>query len=355
MGMSEWLECLCLALCILSVFAGWGGWAVPFYGGAHRRSFKFLILMLQFLVSVGFWAFLTYFVSPFMAGNITLLVVLTGIFVMRRIFLFRMTLLYYVLFGGSMILGACILLLLAESGVLLSGMACVFLTVIFSLCESGQRFIRHTYEERAAEYQNKIVMRQVSEVQNIYMNMRGWRHDYHNHLQALKAYLDAGNISQAQIYLTNLENDLDQVQQLIETGNVSLDAILNSKLSLAIQENIEVDYKAAVPQKLTVRDLDLCVLIGNLIDNGVESCQKMESGRKYIHLYIGVLKKQLYIYVSNATGEYVRRLDDTYITTKRGNHGHGLKRINDIVDKYDGYINRQNEPGVFVTEIMLPL
>lgn len=51
----------------------------------------------------------------------------------------------------------------------------------------------------------------------------------------------------------------------------------------------------------------------------------------------------------------MRMLDEEYITTKRGNHGHGLKRINNIVDKYDGYINRKNEPGVFVTEIMLPI
>lgn len=131
------------------------------------------------------------------------------------------------------------------------------------------------------------MIRQVSEVQNIYMNMRGWRHDYHNHLQALKAYLGTGNSAQAQIYLTNLENDLNQVHQLIETGNVSLDAILNSKLSLAIQENIEVDYKVAVPQKLTVRDLDLCVLIGNLIDNGVSPVRRWRAGKNtFIFIWV---------------------------------------------------------------------
>lgn len=48
-------------------------------------------------------------------------------------------------------------------------------------------------------------------------------------------------------------------------------------------------------------------------------------------------------------------MDSEYISKKRGNHGHGLKRINLVVEKYGGYINRQNEPGVFVTEIMLPL
>ncbi|MFR9073043.1 MAG: GHKL domain-containing protein [Blautia sp.] len=67
----------------------------------------------------------------------------------------------------------------------------------------------------------------------------------------------------------------------------------------------------------------------------------------YIRLYIGVLKNQLYISVTNATKDTVRKLDSEYITTKRGNHGHGLKRINLVVEKYEGYINRQNEPGFF--------
>ncbi|MFR9074692.1 MAG: ATP-binding protein [Blautia sp.] len=150
-----------------------------------------------------------------------------------------------------------------------------------------------------------------------------------------------------------LENDLDQVNQLCDSGNVNLDAILNSKIPLAEKNGIRVDYKAACPANLTVSDIDLCALIGNLIDNAVEACEGLAD--PYIRLYIGVLKNQLYISVTNATKDTVRKLDSEYITTKRGNHGHGLKRINLVVEKYEGYINRQNEPGVFVTEIMLPL
>ena len=104
-----------------------------------------------------------------------------------------------------------------------------------------------------------------------------------------------------------------------------------------------MDYKAACPANLTVSDIDLCALIGNLIDNAVEACEGLAD--PYIRLYIGVLKNQLYISVTNATKDTVRKLDSEYITTKRGNHGHGLKRINLVVEKYEGYINRQNEPA----------
>jgi sensor histidine kinase YesM len=230
------------------------------------------------------------------------------------------------------------------------------IATIFLLAENNQIFMRKSYEESATEYQNKILDKQVEEVQNIYLTMRSWRHDYHNHLQKLKAHIMMNQIKEANQYLNELEIDLDNVNQLVESGNINLDAILNSKISLAIKNKIQINYKAIVPKKLTISDIDLCVLIGNLIDNAVEACEKIKDDRlKFTRLYIGVFKQQLYISVSNSTNEIIKKLDDEYITTKRGNHGHGLKRINNIVNKYGGFINRQNEPGVFVSEVLLPL
>ncbi len=68
-----------------------------------------------------------------------------------------------------------------------------------------------------------------------------------------------------------------------------------------------------------------------------------------------MLKRQLYISITNATGEPARKLDSEYVTKKRGLHGQGLLRIDRIAKKYGGFINRQNEPGVFATEVLLPL
>ena len=217
------------------------------------------------------------------------------------------------------------------------------------------RTMDKAYERQIAAYQNKLLKNQVDEVHNMYLTMRGWRHDYHNHMQSVKAYLAMDSLDEARAYLDRLEQDLDDIDLLIHTGNINADAILNSNISLAIRKGIQVDYKATVPKELAVSDIDLCVVIGNLIDNAVEACEEVEPQHQFIRLYIGILRRQLYISVSNATGEAVRKLDEEYITTKRGNHGHGLKRINNIVNKYDGYINRKNEPGVFVTEIMLPI
>lgn len=153
-----------------------------------------------------------------------------------------------------------------------------------------------------------------------------------------------------------MSDDISLCVIAIRTGNVSVDAILSSKLAVATKHDIEINCKANVPKQLTVSDVDLCVIIGNLIDNAVESCEKLKEGqRRFVRIYIGIFKEQLYISVSNVTNEVIRKLDKDFISKKRGNHGHGLKRIDNIVEKYDGFINRKNEPGTFATEIMLPL
>lgn len=231
------------------------------------------------------------------------------------------------------------------------------LAILFLLVGLGNSsYIRKKYEERFMEYQAQALSRQVEEVKEIYNTMRGWRHDYHNHMQKLKAHIAAGQWQEAGSYLDQLDEDLGQVKVKYQTGNVSLDAILNSKLSLAEKESVDINCKVELYGELAISDIDLCVLIGNLIDNAVESCALLkEDGKRFLRIYICVRRNQLYIAVTNATGEVIRRLDQEYITHKRGNHGHGLKRIDAIVEKYQGYIKRANEPGVFSTEIMLPL
>lgn len=234
--------------------------------------------------------------------------------------------------------------------------AVVFLVIQILTIFLTAVFVRRQEERRLGEYQDKILKTQRDEVQELYMTMRGWRHDYHNHMQKIKAHLALNQLEEVKVYLDQLEEDLDEIDVVYKTGNVSVDAILNSKLSVAKKQEIEINCKAKVPKQLTVSDIDLCVILGNLIDNGVESCEKLKEGeRRFLRIYIGIFKEQLYLSVTNATNEVIRKLDKEFISNKRGNHGHGLKRIDNIVEKYDGFINRKNEPGAFATEIMLPL
>lgn len=221
------------------------------------------------------------------------------------------------------------------------------------------RVFQTLVDKRTLRYQSDLLEKHCEEVQNMYRQTRGWRHDYHNHIQAMKAHLAMGRLEELETYLNRLDEDLTAVDTVVKTGNVMVDAILNSKLSLAKARSITVDAKAIVPKNLDgfVSEVDLCMVIGNLMDNSMEACMKIaDPEKRFIRVYMDVLKGQLYIYVMNAVGDKPRKDGRGYVSTKESeSHGFGLMRIDKVIERYHGYLNRQDEEGVFATEIMLPL
>lgn len=212
-------------------------------------------------------------------------------------------------------------------------------------------------ERRMAAYQQDLIEKHCEEVENMYRQTRGWRHDYRNHIQTMKAYLSMGQYEELADYLDQLDADLSQVDTVIKTGNVMMDAVLNSKISVAKAKQITVEAKATVPRQLSIAEVDLCVILGNLLDNAIEACMQIpRESERFIRIYIDILQGQLYIYVINATVEKLKRQGHTYQSTKASReHGYGLMRMDRMVEKYHGYLNRQDEEGVFATEVLLPL
>ncbi len=208
-----------------------------------------------------------------------------------------------------------------------------------------------------AAYQQDLMEKHCEEVENMYRQTRGWRHDYRNHIQTMKAYLSMGKYDELAVYLDQLDEDINQVDTVIKTGNVMVDAILNSKISVARARQITVEAKATVPQQLSIAEVDLCVILGNLLDNAIEACMRIEEeGQRFIRIYVDVLQGQLYLYVLNATAGQLERQGDSYRSTKVSReHGYGLMRMDRVVEKYHGYLDRQDEEGVFATEVLLPL
>ncbi|MDR2615641.1 MAG: GHKL domain-containing protein, partial [Oscillospiraceae bacterium] len=167
-------------------------------------------------------------------------------------------------------------------------------------------------DKRVAAFQNDIIERHLAETQNIYSEMRGWRHDYHNHIQTMKSYIALGHGERLNAFLDKLDHDLKNVDILIKSGNVMVDAILNSKLSLAKTRGIAIEAKAIVPESFAVNDVDLCVVIGNLLDNAMEACLKLPEAARFIRLYIDVKREQLYISVTNSAPGRPKRFGGRY-------------------------------------------
>lgn len=210
-------------------------------------------------------------------------------------------------------------------------------------------------EKQIASYQQELIETHYREVDNMYRQIRGWRHDYRNHIQTMKAYAAAGDWDAIQNYLDLLDTDLQTVDTVIKTGNPMTDAILNSKISLAKAKGIEVAADAHIPVQLKSSEIDLCCILGNLFDNAIEASMKLPEDKRLIRVYMDMKNTQLYISFTNFTaGKKMQKEGRLFRSTKGEGHGFGLVRIDAIVERLDGYISRNSEDGAFTTEILLP-
>ena len=204
-------------------------------------------------------------------------------------------------------------------------------------------------------YQNALIEQHVAEVENIYHKMRTWRHDYHNHMQVLAAYLEAGEVEKARTFLDEINDTLVKVDTVIKTGNTMVDAILNSKISLMNTKAIRVDATAHVPATLAIADVNLCVMIGNLLDNAMEACEALPAEARFVRIYISVKGTHLYMSFTNSAGKKQNKIGNIFAATKGTDHGFGLARVDALVEQYGGYLTRASEDGGYTTEVILPL
>ena len=210
-------------------------------------------------------------------------------------------------------------------------------------------------EKRIALYQRELLDTHYAEVENMYRQIRGWRHDYRNHIQTMKAYAAGGDLEAISKYLDLLDTDLNTVDTVIKTGNAMTDAILNSKISLARSKDITVKADAQIPVALTISEIDLCVILGNLFDNAIEASLALPPEQRMIRVYMDMKNTQLYISFTNFTAnKKMNKINGKFKSTKGKGHGFGLVRIDSIIERLDGYISRNTEDGAFTTEILLP-
>ena len=206
-------------------------------------------------------------------------------------------------------------------------------------------------EKRVAAFENEIMQKYYAEVENMYAKMRGWRHDYRHHIQTMKVHAANGEYEEIDRYLAMLDDDLTNVETVIKTGNRMADAILNSKLSLAAEKEIEVKAEAKIPVSLTVSELDLCIIIGNLLDNAIDACMELPVEERLIRIYMEMKGNYLYFSLTNTAGGKKKK---SFQTTKGDGHGFGISRLDAVVKKYGGYVTRASEDNAFSTEILLP-
>ena len=181
-----------------------------------------------------------------------------------------------------------------------------------------------------------------TEVESVYRQLRGIKHDYRNHLQGMSAFVETDQLDELQSYIQQLTNELNQVDTIIRTGNTMIDALVNTKLTIAQEHGFELNATAIAPEKLSIE---------NVIEATTQAGEL--KAKQFIRLYIAPMQDNLYISVTNTMK---RNPQPRFLSLKAPNRqGYGINRIDQAVEKYHGLVNRQWEDGVFATEITIPL
>lgn len=187
--------------------------------------------------------------------------------------------------------------------------------------------------------------------------LRRFRHDFKNHTIVLNAMLEHGDPDGARQYLTGITGDISGALPRFSTGNPVVNSLLNVKSGAAAEQGTSILFDGMIPET-GVEPKDMCVLVGNLIDNAVEACAKLPEGTERTVRFSATAKNNtLLLRISNpTTGTAVEKnkLPSTTKADKRS-HGIGLKNVRDIAKKYNGTLRVEAVNGAFSAEILMEI
>ena len=182
------------------------------------------------------------------------------------------------------------------------------------------------------------------------------RHNLKNRMIVLKRMLEDDDKEAALELVDGLMNQSKDTS-LIHTGNKMIDAILNSKCTLAQTKGISLDTKIYIPTQIPIEQSDLGVLLGNALDNAIEACEGSKED-KTIHIIISVKRNTFLIRIVNPfCGEIQRDQTGQIISSKKEkqNHGFGIRSMVRIAEKYDGKVTIDVEADHFCFYVSIPL
>lgn len=239
-------------------------------------------------------------------------------------------------------------------GMILVFLLLVFDIIIFKLYVMYQE--KNEIKRMKQEYANQIEMydRQMCEKQKIIDEVRRTKHDMKNNMIYLQNLMKT-DPEEAEKYLEKfIGNTIERTDEFSKSGNFAVDSLLNYKNMVAKNKNIRIELEQQIPIKLPYESSDICVILGNLLDNAIEASENSEN--KEIKVYIGYAKNKLKIRVKNYyMGEVKKDGSGNFMSKKedKQNHGIGLKSVNKIVESYGGFIEIRAEDSVFQVNILM--
>ncbi|MFD3156320.1 sensor histidine kinase [Haloimpatiens sp. FM7330] len=207
--------------------------------------------------------------------------------------------------------------------------------------------------------QFKLQLKHSKNIEELYNNIRSIKHDMNNHLSCLKNLINTNNITETQKYIDNISKTINKLDFEIKTGNCISDTIINEKYNIAKSKGIDFICDFILPNKISLEPIDLCIILGNTLDNAIEACTKITHDNilKTICIKSYIRNMYLIIEVSNTTINKLQYDKNKIISTKsdKYNHGIGISNIEAVVKKYNGIIDILEEKDKFTINLMLKI
>lgn len=164
------------------------------------------------------------------------------------------------------------------------------------------------------------------------------------------AELKAGKTENALEQLQNNISIIEKSSKVIDTGHPSIDSIIENKLNCCSDFNISTNLTYQYKDPITINEIEIAVILGNILDNAIEACQKITDTNKEIWGSITVDKRNIMINIKNTA------IDSNNLKTSKTNkkeHGYGLKSISHIANKYNGYATFSFSDSIFTSYVIL--
>lgn len=186
------------------------------------------------------------------------------------------------------------------------------------------------------------------------------RHDIKNHFSYLSAFLKNADVEGASAYLQKISGYISNPMVFVDSGNQTLDSFLNYKIGEISRLLVNISLDIRLPQQIPYGDFDLCMVLGNLLDNSYEALYHQTVGEtKRFSLKMHYERGMLYIKITNTYSGSLRKVmkdkEQIYLTTKRdtSQHGNGLSHVKKMVQRYGGEVKINDSNHLYCVELLL--
>lgn len=193
-------------------------------------------------------------------------------------------------------------------------------------------------EQQLGEIQARNQMQLYQSMEANYEEQQKKIHDVRNQMECVRGLLEDKQDSKALEYINHLYGTWEKEGAFINTNHAIVNSILRQKLIYAEQKRVQLVLEVQDLSAVRMEDEDLVIILANLIDNGIEACERLKQKQRVLKLRICLVKNELQISTQNAIEGQVQKERGIIVTSKREKrkHGIGLKNIHRIVEKYNG-------------------